>query len=84
VKTSDIEASQLLTAKLEEFINWLEKFPSTVAIKQAAEARKWMCANLAVPLSGRAQEDLVQFQDWFKRWLPETLQQCAGVAAVRR
>ena len=83
VKASDIETAQALASRMNELMAWIAKFPPTVAIKQIAETRGWLRADLANPMGPRATEDLKQFRTWIADWLPSTLSQCGDAASVR-
>lgn len=59
-----------LDAKLQEFIQWLDRFPAPAGIKVATAARGLKVGPLAVPLSPERHKQLAEFQEWFKGWLP--------------
>jgi 4-hydroxy-tetrahydrodipicolinate synthase len=65
-----------LAARLSEFVDWIESFPMTVGIKEAARQRKLKSGALAVPLSERGERKLAEFGEWFRGWLPEVLREC--------
>ncbi len=65
-----------LTARVNEFADWVEVFPMTVAIKEAARQRKLKVGALAVPLGERGERKLAEFSEWFRGWLPEVLREC--------
>jgi dihydrodipicolinate synthase/N-acetylneuraminate lyase len=83
VKRSDLQTAESLTARLAELMGWITRFPATVAIKQLAEARGWMRADLASPLGPGATEELRLLREWIGNWLPATLSQCAEGGSVR-
>ncbi len=60
-----------LEARLQEFIAWLDRFPTPVGVKAAAAARGLKIGPAAVPLSPSRQKLLAEFQEWFRAWLPE-------------
>jgi dihydrodipicolinate synthase/N-acetylneuraminate lyase len=72
-KAGDMELTATLATQLDAFLVWLDRFPSTVAIKEAAEMRHWIRSTVALPLSPATADDLVAFRAWFETWLPETL-----------
>jgi dihydrodipicolinate synthase/N-acetylneuraminate lyase len=76
-RSSDLERSQQLNVHLQEFVEWLEKFPATVGIKQAAAARGWKHDQLSVPLDEQTAAILSAFQDWLRDWIPMVLSECA-------
>jgi hypothetical protein len=61
---------------LEEFIEWLDKFPATVGIKQTAVARGWKHEEFAVPLDESTTETLSAFRQWLRNWIPTVLSEC--------
>ena len=65
-----------LTARLIEFVDWIETFPMTVGIKEALKQRKLKTGALALPLGERGERKLVEFGEWFRGWLPEVLREC--------
>ncbi len=60
-----------LDARLHEFIDWHDKFPTPVAIRAAASERGLKVGPAAAPLSPAAQRLLDEFRAWFRSWLPE-------------
>jgi 4-hydroxy-tetrahydrodipicolinate synthase len=63
-------------ARLNEFVDWIEMFPMTVGIKEAARQRKLKAGALAVPLGERGERKLAEFGEWFRGWLPVVLREC--------
>lgn len=72
------EVIQALEARLQEFIGWIDRFPSPAGIKIAAGARGWKTGALAVPLAPEKEKLLYEFQEWFKAWLPQVRKQAAA------
>jgi 4-hydroxy-tetrahydrodipicolinate synthase len=66
-----------LIARLDEFLDWVDQFPATVVIKEAAEARRWVQSTVALPLSQHTEQRLAEFRTWFSGWLPGTLEACS-------
>jgi dihydrodipicolinate synthase/N-acetylneuraminate lyase len=64
--------AELLECKLRELSDWIDRFPSPVAIKTAVALRKLKTGPLAVPLSREKDAMLEEFRRWFPPWL-ETL-----------
>lgn len=73
VAVKDLERAQHLNAKLGEFLHWLDRFPTTVAIKQTAIFRGWIESDFAFPPSAERQSQLNAFNHWLRDWLPEVL-----------
>ena len=65
-----------LTARLNEFVDWIEIFPMTVGIKEALKQRKLKTGALAVPLGEPGERKLAEFAEWFRGWLPVVLREC--------
>lgn len=79
----DDARAQALNEKLAEFLSYVERFPSTTAIRQAAVVRGWKLGNSAVPLDEDTAADVIRFQGWFREWLPGTLAECGQITGVR-
>lgn len=80
VEARDSILTEDLARRMEEFLQWVERFPTTVIIKEAADVRRWIRSTVAVPLNSSATEQLVAFRGWFEAWLPETLALSARAA----
>lgn len=63
------EKTGLLECKLMELAEWMERFPSPVAVKTAVALRQLKTGPLAVPLSTEKAAMLEEFQRWFPPWL---------------
>lgn len=72
----DQEAKRL-NQRMAEFIEWVEKFPGTVAIKQCAAHRGWPLNHFAFPLGDETERELTAFRLWLDQWLPIVLSECA-------
>ena len=66
----DEQAAATWTAHLNEFIAWIDRFPTPVGVKVATAARGLKVGPLAVPLAAEKCRALDEFQEWFKGWLP--------------
>jgi 4-hydroxy-tetrahydrodipicolinate synthase len=64
------EKLRVLEGHLDQFIGWVERFPTPMLIRAALRRRKIACGHHAVPLSPDAQESIRQFEIWFDEWLP--------------
>ena len=58
-----------LDARLGEFLERIERFPTPVAIKAALAARGVKTGPLPVPLARETQAALDEFRDWFRAWI---------------
>jgi dihydrodipicolinate synthase/N-acetylneuraminate lyase len=68
---------------LDDFLVWLNKFPSTVAIKQAAVVRGWKLDQAAFRFDEDTQTEIRAFRKWLESWLPRVLAECGELAGVR-
>ena len=82
--SNDSEHAKQLNARVNEFLAYVEKFPATIVIKQAAFLRGWSLNNFAFPLDEDSAAELIGFRRWFREWLPETLALCANSPWVSR
>ena len=73
LQANDAERAGKLNALLEEFISWIDQFPGTVGIKQAAVARGWKLGHSAIPFDAQTTAKLQEFERWFIDWLPAVL-----------
>jgi len=72
-----------LDARLHEFIEWHDKFPTPVVIKTAAGERGLKIGPLASPLSPASQKLLDQFREWFRAWLPAVRKEAASAHVLK-
>jgi dihydrodipicolinate synthase/N-acetylneuraminate lyase len=61
--------ADLLECKLRELWDWIDRFPSPVAVKAAVALRKLKTGPMAVPLSVEKNAMLEEFRRWFPPWL---------------
>jgi 4-hydroxy-tetrahydrodipicolinate synthase len=73
VAAGDHGMTEILNARLTEFIDWIEKFPTPVGIKRAVAIRKQKSGDIAVPLAQETSEALDAFGSWFKEWWPKII-----------
>jgi 4-hydroxy-tetrahydrodipicolinate synthase len=83
IRGDDIDRAQRMNARLEEFLFYVNKFPATAAIRQAANARGWHLGDSAVPFDDQTRQEFTQFERWLDEWLPQVLPECAETRAVR-
>jgi dihydrodipicolinate synthase/N-acetylneuraminate lyase len=76
IRNSKLDRVQQLNVRLEEFLEWLDKFPPAVGIKQTATARGWKHEELALPLDEPTAEILSAFRQWLRNWIPMVLSEC--------
>lgn len=83
IRAGDCERANRLNTRLIEFVDWIEKFPAAIGIKQAAVARGWKLNQFPFPLDDDTQADLAGFHHWLHEWLPAVLKESSEAAAVR-
>jgi dihydrodipicolinate synthase/N-acetylneuraminate lyase len=79
----NVELASRLNGLLQEFLTWLNRFPATIAIKQAAVVRGWNLDQFVFRFDRGTRDELRQFRRWFEDWLPHTLAECAEPATVK-
>jgi 4-hydroxy-tetrahydrodipicolinate synthase len=62
------EASRL-DLRLQELLDWFERFPAFALLRVATGLRGIKTGPLAVPLSAEKEKLMGQFKEWFKSWL---------------
>ncbi len=67
-----------LEARLLEFLNWCDQFPSPLALRQTAVLRGVKSGPPPVPPSAETRGRLDQFGEWFRGWWPVALKECSG------
>lgn len=82
VSAGDHARAERLNERLNEFLSYVEKFPATVAIRQAAVARGWTGKDGAVPLDEDMAAEVIAFHVWLRDWLPGVLAECKDVTAA--
>jgi dihydrodipicolinate synthase/N-acetylneuraminate lyase len=83
IASADTPRAQMLDGKVHEFLDFVDRFPSTVAIRQAAAVRGWKMTQAAVPLDQDLEAEAIRFQGWFREWLPGVLTACRTATGVR-
>ncbi len=83
LRVNDGERALQLNRHLEEFVGWVDRFPASIAIKQAAVARGWNLNHFAFPFDEDTQADLAAFHHWLHTWLPPILSDCQEQTAAR-
>jgi 4-hydroxy-tetrahydrodipicolinate synthase len=73
IQAGDADRVQRLERRLQEFIEWLNRFPAPAATREATAARGLKVGPLAVPLSPEKQREMEAFRGWFREWLPQML-----------
>jgi len=68
VAAGDRGRAEAVNAKLTEFVDWIEKFPTPMGIKRAVELRGQKSGTLGVPLAAETSKEMEAFLQWFKDW----------------
>jgi 4-hydroxy-tetrahydrodipicolinate synthase len=58
-----------LDARLREFLAFVERFPTPVALKAALQVRGIKTGPFPLPLAHETQAALDEFREWFRAWL---------------
>lgn len=77
LRENNADLTRQLAGRVDEFAGWLDRFPSTIAIKQAAVFRGWRLDHWAVPCDEQTAGSLGAFKEWLGDWLPQVLAECA-------
>lgn len=76
LRSQSDERTNQLDGYLQEFINWIERLPPTLGIKNTAVARGWKFSHSALPLSPATRAELDEFCKWVHDWMPAVLKEC--------
>lgn len=71
IQSNNTAEVERLEGCLQEFISWIDRFPTPVGVKVAVAARGIKIGALPVPVPPAKQKALEEFQEWFVHWLPE-------------
>ncbi len=66
-----------LEARLQEYIKWLNEFPTPLGVKETTAMRGLKVGPNAVALGPARQRKLEEFREWFKGWLPQVQKEVA-------
>jgi dihydrodipicolinate synthase/N-acetylneuraminate lyase len=78
IAAKDQVRADSLNARLLEFVDWAEKFPSPVAIKRAVELRGQQSSPPLTALAPETVQELARFSAWFTEWLPQAKKAAAN------
>lgn len=59
-----------LTARLAEFIRWIETFPGPAGVREAVAVRGIKAGERSAPFAPSTEKRMEEFRDWFRDWLP--------------
>jgi 4-hydroxy-tetrahydrodipicolinate synthase len=79
IQAGNQEQADRLEARLNEFLEKLDCFPTPVAVRAATETRGVRLGPCAIPFSPDRQRQLLEFQEWFRGWLPAVQKEARNV-----
>lgn len=82
ILASNRQRAERLNFYLQELATRMGNFPPTVGIKHAAMARGWKVGPFALPFDRETAMKLIDFQQWFRGWLPAVLSESTVGTAV--
>ena len=71
IVSGNIEVATRLEVRLKQFIEWIERLPVPVGVREAAALRGIKIGPHAVPLRGDQERNAAEFREWFRGWLPD-------------
>jgi len=69
--------AEQLERRLQEYIKWLNEFPTPLGVKETTAMRGLKVGPHAIPLSPARQRKLEEFREWFRGWLPQVQNEVA-------
>ncbi|HET7716810.1 MAG TPA: dihydrodipicolinate synthase family protein [Bauldia sp.] len=76
VDSGDTARIEHLEARVNEFIDWISRFPVPVGVREAARLRGIKTGSPAVPPGEEGRTALAQFQPWFRDWIKVIEHEC--------
>lgn len=83
ISSGAVDQATHLNDLLTEFLVWVNKFPATIAIKQAAVVRGRKLDHSAFRFDETTRNELKAFHGWLEEWLPRMLAECADSMALK-
>lgn len=68
-----------LELRLRQFIEWGDKLPTPMAVKEATALRGFKLGPHSLTCDPNLQRDVDAFREWFNGWLPAMLAECKHV-----
>ena len=68
-----------LEVRLRQFIQWADKLPTPMAVKEATALRGLKLGPHSLTCDANLQRDVDAFREWFRGWLPDVLTECKHV-----
>lgn len=75
VTSGNAARTQALDARLQEFVQWIDRFPAPAGIREACAVRGLKTGPRATVLAPENEIQIAAFRDWFKAWLPAILEE---------
>ena len=75
VTSGNAARAHALDARLQEFINWIDRFPAPAGIREACAVRGLKTGPRATVLDPENEIRIAAFREWFKDWLPSMLEE---------
>jgi 4-hydroxy-tetrahydrodipicolinate synthase len=79
IVTGVTEVQTRLEVRLRQFVEQTNKLPTPMAVKEATAARGLKLGPHSLSCEGQVQRDVDAFREWFRGWLPQTLNECKHV-----
>lgn len=71
-----LASAGIFERRVTEWLEWTERFPVPVCIREAVRLRGLKPGPDATPLSAAGEHRLTEFRQWFKSWLEVVLKEC--------
>lgn len=81
IRRGDSAKIELFDARLHEFIEWIDRFPAPLGVKEATAIRGLKLGPPSVPLSPEKERELDEFRGWFRNWLAAVIGECRELRA---
>ena len=69
---------QSLDGRLSEFLDWIDRFPWPIGIKEAVRQRRMKSGAWAIDLGDGEREEMQRFLAWFEPWLAAVRDESIG------
>ena len=78
-RTQAAEVVTRLDARLHQFLDYCDKLPTPMAVKEATAARGLKLGPHSLSCDAHLQRAVDEFREWFRGWLPQVLNECKHV-----
>jgi 4-hydroxy-tetrahydrodipicolinate synthase len=76
VATDDDEKGESLDRHLQEFIRHIDAMPAPIGVKESVKLRGLKASGHSIPFGPEMRQQIEDFQNWFREWLPGVLEDC--------